>query len=521
MTEGKNNFSSVPPPLEQRSPGVAPLIVDRQDRETTSNSLLENRQFRRRLVVFTIDLCLGTAIFTTYIVIGRAVAILPWLYTLVLLTALGTWWDRSSQQQGRLLQLLLTSYLVVSLIGAVDISDNLRHFGTVFGGGADDSEYFFNARTLLQDGVILPGTGLYDLVLAAWGFLPNLIWKETTTAFEFLPLNWALAAAVVGLCDELCYAVIKERPPIWILVTTLLGNYKFTDATIHLYRDGLLLTFFLLALNSVMRSQPARSLLYALPVLALRAANFGLYAFALLLSTVLGKSRKRAVFYGWVLSFLFIAATLFPTVGPLLFRYATRITFGGYSGGEYIAPSILQEGEFRGQVFAMLTGTAQSTTLGYVMANNGPASLVLRPITFELLPVRFWPLEMGADSESRFAVRPFSERALTLRNVYLWFCVLCWVVVVPLLIVGLGASAFGTRKLNILFVYYLLSVFAVSFVSFELRHATAFTILHPLLAMLGYNAIRKDKRVRLVALSVGVLTFVGICLYNSFAGPVL
>jgi len=485
-----------------------------RDSPPKASGLEHLRQSRRQTALWAIDFCLGAATLCVYLATERYGAILPWLYTFGLLIAAGAWWDRTSRQDGRLLRLLITSYLAVSLVGMLEVSDNLRQYGTMFGIGADDSDYFFNARTILQDGVIPAGAGLYDLVLAAWGFLPNLIWKETTTAFEFLPLNWALAAAVVGLCDELCFVVLKQRPPLWILALTLLANYKFTDATIHLYRDGLLLTFFLLALNSLMRVQRLRSVLYSLPVLVLRAANFGLYCIVFLLSVALGRARTRVIFYRWVLSFLA------PIIGPQVFRYATRITLGGYVD-EHIASTLFEEMQFRGEIYALSTGTAQSTTLGYEMANNTAASFVLRPITFELLPIRFWPLEMGGNSASRFAVNISSDRELTLRNVYLWFSIISWVAVLPLLIVGLGVAAAGSRNLNIMFVYYLVSVFAVSFISFELRHATAFITIHPLLALAGYNSVRKHQRVRAFAIGFAVLTAFGICAYNSFAGALL
>lgn len=486
----------------------------------TPSTLIMIRRCRRQIAMWTINFTIGAATLCVYLTIDRYGAILPWLYTFGLLVAFGSWWDRVSQQDGRLLRLLITSYLIVSLVGMLEVSDNLRHFGTMFGVGADDSDYFFDARTILQDRIIPDSAGIYDIVLAAWGFLPNLLWKETTTAFEFLPLNWALAAVVVGLCDELCFVVIRQRPPVWLLVITLLGNYKFTDATIHLYRDGLLLVFFLLAVNSLMRSQHLRSVVYSVPVLALRAANFALYVFVLLLSVTLRRSRTRVAFYGWVTCILCVAALSVPFVGPQVFRYATRITFGGYAD-EYVTHSVLEEAESRGQIYAATTGTAQSTTLGYAMANEGLAAMVLRPITYELFPIRFWPLEMGSDSASRFAVNISSDRGVTLRNLYAWFSIVCWVAVVPLLIVGLGAAAFGSRKLNIIFVYYLISLFAVSFISFELRHATSFIIFHPLLALLGYNSIKKQERIRVLAVAGGVLTLAGICLYNSFAGPLL
>jgi hypothetical protein len=520
MSDAEDNMGGSQPLLAQPASigGQPPLAAQRQ--LSTPGALLFTRQRRRQIAMWTINFCLGAATVCIYLIIDRYGAILPWLYTFGLLVAAGSWWDRASRQHGRLLWLLITSFLIVSLVGMLEVSDNLRLFGTIFGVGGDDSEYFFNARSILQDRFIPDNAGIYELVLAAWGFLPNLLWRETTTAFEFLPLNWVLGAVVVGLCDELCFVVIKQRPPAWLLVVTLLGNYKFTDATIHLYRDGLLLVFFLLAVNSLMRSQHLRSVVYSVPVLALRAANFALYIFVLLLSVTLRRSRTRVAFYGWVTCILCVAALSVRFVGPQVFRYATRFTFGP-NAEEFAATSFLEEAEFRGQIYAATTGTAQSTTLGYAMANGGPASMVLRPITYELFPIRFWSLEMGGNSASRFAVNVSSDRGLTLRNLYLWFSIMCWVIVVPLVVVGLGAAAIGSRKLNISFIYYLISVFAVSFISFELRHATAFIIFHPLLSLLGYNSIQKHARIRVLAVAMGVFILAGLCAYNSFSGALL
>jgi len=501
---------------DERSPIVPP------DGLATASALSQSSRCRLRISSWTISFFLGAATLCMYLVIDRYAAILPWLSTFALLVWGGTWWDRRSQQDGRLLRLLITSYLFVSLVGMLDVSDNMRHYGTMFGGGADDSEYFFNTRTILQDGVIPTAAGLYEAVLAVWGFLPNLIWKETTSAFEYLPLNWALAAVIVGLCGELCFVVVKGRPPFWLLALTLLGNYKFTDAVIHLYRDGLLLVFFLLALISVLRSQNLRSIIYSLPVLVLRGANFALYLFVFLLSLTLGNSRTRMRFYAKTACLLAVVVPLLPIVGFQAMKYGSRLMLRGFEA-DNITSSFGQEMELRQLVLAQVDrNTVQNnTTFTAMMASNSPAAMVLRPITFELIPIRFWPLEMGGESGSRFAATPSSDDRITLRNVYLWLCIGCWAVVVPLLIVGLAAAALGSRKLNILLIYYLVGLSAVSFISFEGRHTAAFIIIHPLLAMLGYKACRDQLFVRIAAIGIGAITVAGIVAYNSFAGSLL
>ena len=487
----------------------------------TTHEVIAKTMQRRGIASWIINISLGGVTLAMFLAIGRFAAIIPWAVAFGFLVLAGSWWDRRSRQRGHLLRLLVTSYLAISLVGMLEISDNIRNFGTMFGGGADDSEYFFNTRTILKDGMVPDNAGLYEVVLSAWGYLPNLVWKETTSAFEFLPLNWALAALIVGLCGELCHIVMNVRPPLWLMVVTLLGNYKFTDSVIHLYRDGLMLIFLLLALNSILAARHLRSFLYALPMVVLRGANFVLYFPVLMLSLSLRRLRTRALFYGWVSCILCATVWILSSVGPQVFRYASRIT---YSAGDesIVTRTIGEQMDFRGQVIAAAVGPgAQETTLGAAMTNDSAASMVIRPIAFELVPTRFWPLEMGGDSRSRFAVNWTVYRGLTLRNIYEWFSIACWVVVIPLLIVGLGNAALGSRMLNILFIYYAVCVFAVSFISFEMRHAAAFIVLHPLLAMLGYKACKKHKIAQLAAIGVGVITAVGLCAYNSFGGPLL
>ena len=460
--------------------------------------------------------CLGGATLCSMALVGEFAAVLPWMVTLGLLVWVGKRWDRATRQRGRLLRILVTAFVALSFIGMLEVSDNLRNFGTIFGKALDDSSFFSETLSFLRDRAISDRFTIYHVVLAVWGFLPNLIFDESTIGLHFMFLNWALGAIVVGLCDNFCYVIIKRSVPLWLLMVTLIGNYKFADALIHIYRDGLMLLFLLLALTAALRASYVRSLVSAAPVSLLRGANFLLYSFVLAILIIFRRAGRRAVLYGGSMCIFGAAAWLVPTYGLQAFKYATSLTHAGYS--EYTAGATVEDHiSFRANMVA--AQVAQDSTLKSTLANDSIVSMSIRPIVFVLFPIRYWPLFMSGDSASTFATSRHIDRGLTLFNIYVWFSISCGVVVLPLMVIGLGKALCGPRKQNVISIYYLMGIFSVSFISFQMRHSVSFIIIHPLLAMLGCVTLRNSYR--LTAMALCALTVSCIVIYNILSGSLL
>lgn len=468
----------------------------------------------RRLVL----LALTGGVISGYILVGMPGGLMPWTMAFILLVGSGRLAQQYIPGPARFGEIVIIAYLLISLIGLIEVGDNLRNFGTVFGKHADDALFYQRTMALLRYGEWQERTGLYEAVLALWAVIPTAVFALPMTALDFLPLNWGFAAVVVGLIGVFCRVTLGISPPLWILIGGILGNYRFTDSVIHLYREPLLLLFLLSAMIAITQRRYLRSLFLALPVLLIRGANFLLYGVYLGLTVIRQCSRSRLMFYGVCVLLGISGLFLTQSVGTTLLKYSSGLTQAGGSVGSE-KWSFAENRTFRSEMIAKQV-TDGSTTAA-VLSGSGPLVTLVRPFPYLFFPIRFWPVHMADDSHSIFASTESLQAGAYWINVYVGVTVCCWLFLIPLMSIGLFNAMLGPPVENILFVYYVLAVVLVSFVSCQMRHGLSFIVVNPVLATIGWRACQGHENARRLAWGMGGAVAVALFVYNMLEGSAL
>lgn len=463
-------------------------------------------------------LSLGGAVIGGYMLLGMPGGLIAWGVGLALLICSGRLPRKLLHNPARFVEIVVMAYLLISLIGLIEVGDNLRNFGTAFGRHADDSRFYERTMALLQRGEWQERTGLYEAVLGLWGVIPVGVFVVPMGALDFLPLNWGLAAFVVGWIWVFCQVTLGVSLPWWILMGGILGNYRFTDSVIHLYREPLLLVFLLLAMIAIAHRRYLRSLALALPVLLIRGANFLLCGVYFGLTVIRRRTRSRMMFYAVCALLAIPCLFLTQRAGTILLKYSSGFTQEGGSVGMETW-SFSENTTFRSEMIAKQV-TDGSTTAA-ALSGSGPLATLVRPIPYLFFPVRFWPVHMADDSHSIFARTEAFHMGTYWINVYVWVTVCCWLPVIPLMAIGLFRAMIGSPRENILFVYYILALVLVSFVSCQMRHGLSFIVINPLLAATGYRACKAHKNTRMLAWGMGGAVAAALFLYNRMEGSAL
>ncbi len=108
----------------------------------------------------------------------------------------------------------------------------------------------------------------------------------------------------------------------------------------------------------------------------------------------------------------------------------------------------------------------------------------------------------------------YTARGFFLYNIVKWVFVAAWVLVVPYLLMGVYVGLSQNKQVVNIVCFYLLTVIAVSQISFQIRHTVAFVVLHPILVAIGYNAARERPGISRRALAIATV-FV-IVAYNFY-----
>lgn len=453
-----------------------------------------------------------------FLLLGAPRGLIAWGATLGLLIVFCYSFSQLSGNRSELTTVVVISYLFISLIGLVEVGDNLRNFGTYFGKHADDSRFFERTMALLQRGEWQDRTGMYEVCMALWGVIPALVFGISMSPIDFLPFNWGLAALVAGLIWVFCQIALGIRPPWWIILLATLGNYRFMDSVIHLYREALLLVFFMLALIAIVQDRHLKSMILAGAVLLLRGASFILCAGFSALFLLRRRMRSPLAFYTLCIVLVVPISFLALKSGTTILMYSSGITqAGGTVGLE--SWSFSENRSFRAQMIAKQV-TDGSTTAA-IISGGGLVATLARPVPYLFFPIRFWPVHMVQDSHSVFANTAAYQAGEYWINVYVGWTVCCWLIVIPLLTVGMLKAAAGRPLENVIFVFYILAVVATSYISFQMRHGLVFIVLNPLLATIGLREYYADKTTRAVTWGLGGVVFLSLLFYNAIEGAVL
>lgn len=394
------------------------------------------------------------------------------------------------------------SYTWLSVVGAVCCTIYRQQYGVTFGPYGDDSYYFFQALRIVS-GVSGKAT-LYEHLLANITHLVSLFTDEPTV-IHLLLFNWLLGsvAAVLSYAFASHFSTRPLSVPLFSLV--FLANATMVDTLVHLYRDGLLLVVVLAAMIAALHRRFTLSITLVALSAGLRSANAFLTALFVVSYWLITRRHSLVKRYvGLALVILCITGVAADNYVPLGGRLRTL------ANQEDSADSILNRAAARSSIF-MDAYAPERTDLTATLYRTGLAGRLAMPLTTIFAPVRFSAVytnikgvifsESGRHAISYYGIRP---QAL-LEGI----TIVSWVVVAPFLIQGLLLAFKGIPKERLLCVYAGVCILAVTFISFQPRHRTAFLALFPALVAVacsrpGGARWRRTAQVAVCAVLVSV-----------------
>lgn len=123
---------------------------------------------------------------------------------------------------------------------------------------------------------------------------------------------------------------------------------------------------------------------------------------------------------------------------------------------------------------------------------------------------------MASEFSSVYGKITFVESGFFVFETVKWFMVLCWVIVIPLLLIGMVKALKGDTTHKNLALLYLVSLVLISSVSFQVRHTLQFIVLNPIFVNMGYDHIQRSYKAMQLNKFLRWLVLVIIVSYNFY-----
>jgi hypothetical protein len=400
------------------------------------------------------------------------------------------------------------SFDVLSTIGLYFIATYQSMYGLSFGPYADDSLYF---NQILGNIAPTFQSRLYDAVLSGfYALISPFVGAPDVT--HLLPVNWAFGAIAVLLSRILSDDVSGVRLPMRLLFAAVIGNCYFSDTVTHLYRDGLMLVFFLGALIASTRRHYFRAAILACLCGMVRPADGALALFYAILCTasIAAPGARRRRHAAICVSLVLLGSLFWADQQWNIARRMRTVT----EVDPWVKDTITETARDRFQTMVVdppEAGPSAGPSVTGMLAKSRLAMLALPVVTV------FSPFRLGGVSETQAVIvdaggttMRFPVRGIQPEMVLHWLTVLLWLVVAPFIVLSVLKGFRGGAKQRAIVVFFLVTVASITFVSFQARHRTAFIVLFPTLMALVYR--RADLRRTRVALAQVFLC--GIALVN-------
>jgi hypothetical protein len=403
------------------------------------------------------------------------------------------------------IDLAVCAYQILAFTGLVIMQDSLREIGNPFSFRGDDLLYFSNAVEVAH-GVIPEQFTPFDLITALAVMVNQVLGIESELGVV-LPMSWMISAVCVALAAQFATQILSEPVPPWIVLVPTLGNVTFLETGAELFRDGFVCLLFLLMLAAAIHRRVVWILVFFLICLFVRggAAYLGLAGAGLLYVHRYLHSRREAVLL------LCLLAALSPLVmaSSMLLAYIQpwRTETQTESFGELLShrESLVSEHDV----------TEGSATRSVV--EMGWKGYVLRPFVYLFAPIRVRSLTGN--------VLVVNGGSITWESVTRYFLifwtltVVLWVIVAPRLMLGIVK---GLQSTNILWFLvtciFLLTLLAISFVSFQDRHKMMFIALFPILLSFAASTRRTTAENTIINVGMCVTALILLLVNRSFSG---
>lgn len=403
-------------------------------------------------------------------------------------------------------KLFIYSFIILSILGYLLTADNLMNFGTEFGFAVDDQKYF-DRVIALSNNYTVKEFGLFERV---FGFIA-LVLNETIiypiNLNNLLPFNWLLAAFVCYACHRLASQVTKKNVPHWIIYLSLIMNYNFVDAMIRFYREAFLYCFYVSAIILIYNKHYSMSLVGTIISGLVRGSNAFLLFFLSFIVFLRRKFRNQVLFFTAIITISALSVYAADIVGPTILNYASDYSRTARYESAYYGYSLQDRLENRQQLLAGVLSEGTITTKIY--SQGGVVAFLAKPLVY-----MFFPLTLEFPIATKISNSPLaSKREATgfyFFNLYKNFTIISWIVVFPLLTIGLFRCMTCNYDTQVLALFFLFSLFLIANVSGQLRHGLAFIVLIPYFVAHGWEVCRSSARDKQYAQLLAVFMFLAI-----------
>lgn len=380
-------------------------------------------------------------------------------------------------------RLFIFLYSYISLWGLFYAISYYEFYGLYFGPNGDDSLFY----DYIVNGDFDNSYYLFIFIMAVFGNCVSFI--KSLSLVDLLIFNWGIAAFVCMLSFYYASLVIGRLSG---FIPVLLGvsmNYAFLDTAVHLYRDSMVLMFFLLSLISAQRKHYWTAIAFAVVTGILRGANGFVALLAVLLYLIFRKMKTQCIRTSkgigkklWVYVLLmFVIIVIVQYAGSFIIMYGTSFINQNRGINSKTMSAYVHNRENK-----WLERFDESKVLG-----SGVMGIVIKPAVNLLFPLTFPPVSAYEQVKIKNQYVQY-VRMFKAFSIAIWFGIVASVWVFPGLLSGVLASLKLPYEKAIPVILFVVLLFAVSLISFQYRHRCAYIVLIP--SIIGLGRLVKANR---------------------------
>ena len=173
----------------------------------------------------------------------------------------------------RYFQIGLFCYSFFSLVGLLFAIIYNFTYGNTFSPYFDDSFYYYNSLYLSHLSFAnVSSPTLFEIIISVPLFLFSLLGIQLSH-IDLLPIIWAISSLNILLAIKIAQNYFNIKKVSTIAVFSLLLNFSFLDTSVHLYRDAFIIFFSLLSILFLLKNKYKIAILFAIFVFFIRGAN--------------------------------------------------------------------------------------------------------------------------------------------------------------------------------------------------------------------------------------------------------
>jgi len=442
-------------------------------------------------------------------------SIIPWFICYGLIGIISNILSKKIADLNNFKSIVKFSYIILSILGLIITVDNVNNFGLPYGDGHDDSEFFYNMKILAEGTSGRTEYGLYIFIGSLFARFTNFIFFfKDVSIIDLLPLNWVMAALCIGLSGQLAYTVLSRKLPNSLLFLTLIGNFVFVDSTVRLYRDVFMLFFVLLSMILILKKKYIKGLFSTMLAGIIRGADGLLTLFFLGLHSITSKVNKKHVnkIYIIIIISLLVFSLNINQRGSIFIALCSRSAESTKYYQVFEGFSISDIAKLRmDKIYNRERGFMASLSQQY----GGIIGFFIKLIIFLFFPITFYSPVMSMKFNT-FYDSGYVLNGFFIFNIIKWLMVLCWIIIIPLFIIGFIKAIKGTITEKNFVMLYLISLILIILISGQFRHTAFLVVLNPVFINIGFNAISKNHKYLKIFKILKISIFILIIFYNIF-----